>query len=57
MSIVYNSFRALEMPKRGTSAYDVTEADAALNRTTAYPANAKQKVQQPVAGSLACLSE
>lgn len=47
------------MPKRGTSAYDETEADAALDCTTAYPANAKQKVQQPepVAGSLACMSE
>ena len=44
------------MPKRGTSAYDEIEADAALDCATAYPANAKQKVQQPIAGSLACLS-
>lgn len=45
------------MQKRGTSEYDETGADAVFDCTTAYPANAKQKVQQPVAGSLACLSE
>lgn len=45
------------MPKRGTSVYDETEADVALDCATAYPANAKQKVQQPDAGGLACLSE
>lgn len=45
------------MPKRGTSVHDETEADVALDCATAYPANAKQKVQQPDAGGLACLSE
>jgi len=45
------------MLKRGTSAYDETEADAALDCTIAYPANAKQKFSsQMLAAWLVCLN-